>query len=84
MAVVQLFGFVAFFVVVATTFPDAGSEPTGFPTGFLVAWLVMMATMVGYWALGIWAAVRASQGRWFRYPVLVRVVDRGVSPPPPG
>jgi len=77
---VWLGGFLLFFVFgfggVALA-GDSSGVGAAFGIVFVLFWLLMMATMVASWVLGILGAVRASQGVWWRYPVCVRFVKVG-------
>lgn len=90
MVIAQLLTFgVAFVIMIAgiassasstTTTKDADFPPAFF-VGFMGIWGATMLMMVAQWGLGIWGAIRASQGVWFRYPLPFRLVDRGARTP---
>ena len=50
---------------------------------FGLVWLAGFAVTVAGWVFAILAAVRASQGQWYRYPVCIRFVKGAVPPDTP-
>lgn len=77
--VLQLGSFILFFGGFALTAASGSSGVfAGFGLFFLV-WLLWLGVFVGALVFGIMAAVKASQGIWYRYPVTFRFV-KGAAP----
>ena len=74
--VVWFGGFVLMFVAVPLS--AVASDGNAAPWAFVAFFPVMIGAMLSTYVFGILAMVRANQGVWWRYPVSIRFVGRGV------
>jgi len=70
--------FVLFFVGMAVSIPTSDTASTTPPWGFFAFFPVMFGLMGLSYVFGILGMVRAGQGTWWRYPVTIRFVARGI------
>jgi uncharacterized Tic20 family protein len=75
---VWLVGMVAFMGSGIVTVSTGSGDGAAVPIIVLSVWGAMMLTMVANLGLAIVAAVKASQGVWWRYPLSIRLVGRGI------
>ena len=77
--VVWVVGVVAFFATGVASIMSAGPDGhAGFPTAVFVVWGVMVVLGMVNLVIAIVAAVRTYQGVWWRYPLTIRLVGRGI------
>lgn len=74
--VTSLGGFVVFALGAFGGMALSGDD--AIPVGFLAVWMLMVVLILAGYALGIVGAVQANKGEWWRYPVCIRFVGRGV------
>ncbi|MFN8051835.1 MAG: DUF4870 domain-containing protein [Acidimicrobiales bacterium] len=74
--VVWIGGFVLMFATLPFTV-DTSDSPA-FPWPLAVLFPLMMLSMLSTYVFGILAMVRANKGVWWRYPVSIRFVGRGI------
>ena len=48
--------------------------------GFVLMWVLLLGAVAVSWGFGILGAMRANQGRWWRYPVCIRLVPGAADP----
>jgi uncharacterized Tic20 family protein len=69
-------GFAVAVITMLATFPAAGENAP--PWAFFLMFPIMFGGMALSWIWGILAMVRANQGVWWRYPICLRLVGRGI------
>jgi uncharacterized protein len=77
--IVQFGGLILFFVaffglVAASSSGGGGGAAVGFGA-FAIVWLAFFAVAIVGWVFAVIAAIKASQGEWYRYPVCFRFVS---------
>jgi uncharacterized protein len=68
-----------FLIVLGVSAAAAGSGGAGAALGlFFVFWLVLFVASIGTWVFAVIAAMAASRGIWYRYPICIRFVKGAV------
>lgn len=67
--------FGVFFVSMFASLPEAGEPP---PWGAFLTFPLIFGLAGASWVFGIMGAWKASKGQWWRYPVSIRFVARGI------
>lgn len=68
----------ALFVSMFASIPSAGSTTDSAPWAVFVMFPLMFLLMGASWVFGIIGAWKANNGEWWRYPINLRLVGRGI------
>jgi uncharacterized Tic20 family protein len=70
-------GIIVFIIAIGGSAAVAGGNGGGiaFAGGFVLVWFVLFGLAIASWVFAIIAAIAASQGRWYRYPICIRFVQ---------